>query len=143
MHTRELDVVGTIAVVDEFDRVVYVSKYDPKPLDFLKQVLREGKRLLWKFTAAHDEQKDVHKPLLRKLAILNLPEPDVPKTSKIWIPEVATGFRRMGIKEEDIEYHPAWEKDGIKIVDKDWYRMYLQKQLSPKLGMDGNWTKGY
>jgi len=25
----------------------------------------------------------------------------------------------MGIKEENIEYHPAWEKDGIKIVDND------------------------
>jgi hypothetical protein len=86
--------------------------------------------------------KDVHE-LLRRLIDLNLPRPDVPRIYKKWIPEVATGFRRMEIKEEDIEYNPAWEKDGIKIVDKDWYRMYLQKKLSPKLGNNGTWTKGY
>jgi len=80
------------------------------------------------------EPKDIHKILLKKLVDLNLPEPDVPKTSKIWIPEVATGFRRMGIKEEDIEYGPILKKIGIKIVDKIWYRMYLQEQLSRTKG---------
>jgi hypothetical protein len=87
--------------------------------------------------------KDVHRELLKRLVALNFPQPDVPRIYKKWIPEVATGFRRMKIKEEDIEYNPAWEKDGIKIVDKDWYRMYLQKKLSPKLGNNGTWTKGY
>ena len=28
-------------------------------------------------------------------------------------------------------------------MDKGWYRMYLQKKLSPKLGNNGTWTKGY
>lgn len=132
-RSGNISIAGTVAVIDEFDRVVYVSKYNPGPLDFLKQVLREGKRLLWNFEAAKDEPKDVHKILLRKMFEFNLPEPDIPRNSKIWIPEVATGFRRMGIKEEDMEYNPAWEKDGIKIVDKDLYRGYLQKKLSPKL----------
>ena len=59
--------------------------------------------------------KDVHE-LLRRLIDLNLPQPDVSRIYKKWIPEVATGFKRMEIKEEDIEYNPAWEKDRIKIV---------------------------
>ena len=54
--------------------------------------------------------------MLKRLVDLNLPQPDVPRIYKKWIPEVATGSRRMEIKEEDIEYNPAWEKDGIKIV---------------------------
>jgi hypothetical protein len=53
--------------------------------------------------------KDVHRELLKRLVYLNLPQPDVPRIYKKWIPEVATGFKRMEIKEEDIEYNPAWE----------------------------------
>ena len=95
-RSGNISIAGTVAVIDEFDRVVYVSKYNSE--NFLRHVLREGKRLLWRFTVAHDEPKDIHKILRRKMEEFNLPEPDIPRNSKILDSRSCDWFQADGNK---------------------------------------------
>jgi hypothetical protein len=75
--------------------------------------------------------------LVKKLIELNLPEPDVPREDKIWIREVATGFRYLGLNRYTYGLKSWYSPSGkrkVRVVTEYDYNQHLRKYLSEIYG---------
>lgn len=148
-----IHVAGTVCVVED-GYVIYATPW--KPVEFLEEVLRDPE-IIHRFKSRKDKRiKDTHSYLFEKLIEKNLPEPEIPKENKIWVKEVVTGFKRVGLDpkavkdlalslmEELKEYEYARKalserfertrRTGSIIIDQQLYRKFLQEKLSDRYG---------
>ncbi|TKJ26293.1 MAG: hypothetical protein CEE41_02335 [Hadesarchaea archaeon B3_Hades] len=138
-------VAGTIAVIEN-DRVLWGTPYKQK--EFLEEVLEKGEKVFDRFKTGK-RLIDIHEDFFNWLIKKNLPESGINRERKCWIREIVLGFKRLGIKKEDIkrdfdsvvyekledEARKSYRKMcELKIVDDDWYKSRLQKELSLKYG---------
>lgn len=136
-------VAGTIAVIDN-KKVLWGTPF--KQSEFSEEILEKGRRLINKFQYGK-EVKDIHSELFKRLKENNLPQPEI--RDKVWLREIVVGFRKAGIRKEDVnrEYYDDMAKkydEETKIVDKKMcelnliddrcYKKTLQKNLSSKYG---------
>lgn len=139
-------IAGTIAVVEN-GKVLWGTRF--RPLEFLENVLKKGQNLVSKFQSrqSRSEMKDIHSELFRRLKESNLPQLEI--KDKIWLREIVVGFRRAGIRKEDVkreydeniakrfdeELRRAYKKMcDLNLIDEWWYRKFLQKYLSDIYG---------
>lgn len=94
-------VAGTIAVVED-NYVIWATPF--KQIEFLERVLNNPEQIYEFKSGRGKEIKNIHDELFKRIVKRNLPEPEVDRRDKIWIREVATGFKRVGIeiKKRDI-----------------------------------------
>ena len=93
------------------------------------------------------EIRDLHKRLFKLLRDKNLPHPETPREDKIYLEEIVTGWKRLGI-----ERHPGYEKTSISekmsledrksfeklqekfielgLIEKRWFNNTMRQELS-------------
>lgn len=131
-------VAGTIAVI-EGEKVLWGTPF--KQSEFLEGVLEKGRGLINKFQSGK-EVKDIHSELFKRLKENNLPQPEI--RDKAWLREIVVGFRKAGIRKEDVnreydediakkfetELKIAYKKMcELNLIDDIWYKKTLQRDL--------------
>ncbi|MEA2033306.1 MAG: hypothetical protein U9N41_06970 [Euryarchaeota archaeon] len=136
-------VAGTIAAIED-EKVLWGTPF--KQSEFLEGVLEKGWGLINKFQSGK-EVKDIHSELFKRLKENNLPQPEI--RDKVWLREIVVGFRKAGIRKEDVnreydediakkfdeELKIAYKKMcELNLIDDIWYKKTLQRDLSSKYG---------
>ncbi len=120
-------VAGTIAVIED-GHVIWA--YPFKQTEFLRKVL-DDPEIIYKFKSGRrGEIKNVHDKIFEALMERNLPEPKIHREEKIYIREVATGFKIIGISWKDIR--DIIEKSYWLLKEEDIHKINIFERSAKK-----------